>query len=49
MRKGWLEHSVSHQKEKGGREGAGPCRETGCGGQRPKVEASGVYEREKWC
>jgi len=32
---------------RGDGEGACPSREMGCGGQRPKVEASNTYVREK--
>jgi hypothetical protein len=42
----WLKNSLS-QSEGGDEEGACPSRVAGCGGQRPQVEASGTYVREK--
>jgi len=42
----WLKNSLS-QSEGGVRKIACPIRETGCGGQRPHVEASSTYVREK--
>ena len=32
---------------RGDRQGVRPSRKTGCGGQRPQVEGSSVYVREK--
>jgi hypothetical protein len=43
----WLENSLSQSEGVVTGRGRGPSRETGCGGQRPQVEASGTYTCER--
>ena len=46
-KKVWLKNNLTHSGRRGNWEGPCPSRETGCGGQRPQVEAYNKYVREK--
>ena len=44
----WFENSLSQSERGGDREGVCPSTATGYGEQRPQVEASSKYVKEKW-